>query len=506
MGIHFKFLSYDRLFENTTDRKIVVNDVKFNDSDFIMDILYSVREDEIDFVPTCECGKTKGFLYDTCTYCGSKVVNIFDITNPIIWIRKLDNNLPFLNITFYTMLKDILKHSKRGKTKKYDYVRWLCDTSYRVSDVPLYLKNIEVILGERTYHNFISKLDKILIFLSNHQSIKLSKSKSKTLSKLIKAYSEDRDKLLSNYIPLINKRLLVMNITSSKYKYTLPILSNVINIVRTPLSLDKSLMSEQRYNSLAGKYTVRILSELSNLFEEYNDSKLSGKKKLVRKHIFGTRSHFTFRTVVTTLSTGYDYDEIHVPYVIGLVVFRPHLINKLLSNTNLSYRDINKLLIDSILKPNKLVTKYLNELIQDSKFKTVSGKKGIPTIVNRNPTLLQGSSQLVYITKFKDDPYDKTAGVNIMVFRAMNADTDGDQLNFIPLLDNQMVEGFKDNPGEEGANLLSPHRNIIDLDISKVNGYLYLNPNTAVSITNFLVNNVSINTDNDDDIVNVLKG
>lgn len=58
------------------------------------------------------------------------------------------------------------------------------------------------------------------------------------------------------------------------------------------------------------------------------------------------------------------------------------------------------------------------------------------------PSLLQGSAQMLYITKFKTEPLDMTCGISVLICKAPNADFDGDELNFTMLLDNNIAEEF----------------------------------------------------------------
>lgn len=45
------------------------------------------------------------------------------------------------------------------------------------------------------------------------------------------------------------------------------------------------------------------------------------------------------------------------------------------------------------------------------------------------PSLLQGSSQLCYITKFKTDPCDMTTAFSALIAKSENADYDGSRNN-----------------------------------------------------------------------------
>ena len=59
----------------------------------------------------------------------------------------------------------------------------------------------------------------------------------------------------------------------------------------------------------------------------------------------------------------------------------------------------------------------MKELIAESPY------KGLPCCFNRNPTLLRGSIQQLYITKIKsDDINDNTISLSVMILASYNAE------------------------------------------------------------------------------------
>lgn len=62
----------------------------------------------------------------------------------------------------------------------------------------------------------------------------------------------------------------------------------------------------------------------------------------------------------------------------------------------------------------------LHELIDDIIKDTPNGR-GPAVILQRNPSLMQGSAQLVYITKVKTNPEDTTVSMSDLIASAMNA-------------------------------------------------------------------------------------
>jgi len=134
-------------------------------------------------------------------------------------------------------------------------------------------------------------------------------------------------------------------------------------------------------------------------------------------------------------------------------------------------KQASAILFQSTKNYHPLIDELLQELIDESPY------KGIPVLINRNPSLKQGSILRMFITEFKKDPTISTMDISILIVKPLNADFDGDEINVTILLDNKMAEK---------AKVFDPHYNIVDLDIFKINGNLNL-PNTSlITLTNYL--------------------
>jgi len=408
MAVHLEHVNLDGYFHEVPN-KIVLNELSHLEDFDIEDILYTTYQDSISMIPTCECGKTKGAykLGKQCPYCPSVVSNRFEEIKPILWIGPFKDKTKWLNPHFWSMLKSLL----RGKNKTFDPVRYLADTSYKAPPGVLkpYMSTIETIIGGRGYDNFINNIDKVLVFLENNSEFKLNDKPIK-VQNLIKIYNKEKDTLLfSDYLPLINKRLFVMENTA-KGNYTSVMLADIIDISLTAIRASKIEDPKKSMNAKA-----EIISNITSLFENYLDEKIITKAGLVRRHIYGTRMHFTARAVITALPLKYDYDTIHVPWTIGVSTFRPHVLNKLLKRGYV-YRDASELIFEAGVRYIKEIDDILKELISENKY------KGIPVLMTRNPSLLLSSSQIVYITKFKTDLKDKSISTSVMIQKGFNGE------------------------------------------------------------------------------------
>jgi DNA-directed RNA polymerase beta' subunit len=409
MPIVQDFKNLDEYF-HTTSRKLLLNNFSHLETDpnELIKLLYTKYEEEITLIPQCECGYYKGayLLGKTCPRCGTTVIKTFDEIKPILWVEKFKEDLPFLNTHFWTELRYLLN-------RKLDCVRWLSDTNYNPPGIPPFMHTIKELIGGRGYKNMINNIDKILLYIKNNSAFKASE-KDKKATRLLELYRKNKDKLFSRFLPMINKRLFVMEVTN-KGNYSNKALANVIDIALYAIKLANTDSNSKKVEN----GTAALISKTSDLFNKYVKDMLAGKKGMVRKHIYGSRSHFTFRAVITSMPTAYDYDELWIPWSIGVTAFRPHLLNKLMKR-GYSYKEASKLLFNAVNKYYPIIDELLQELIKESPY------KGVPILFNRNPSLASGSLQLEYITRFKTDVRDRTISLNMLVAKSYNADFDGD--------------------------------------------------------------------------------
>jgi len=403
MAVIQSYIQLDDLYQRV-NRKLLLNNIRLSD-DNIKDLIYTTYDDEISMVPQCECGNFKGayLLNRECPKCNTTVANIFNSVEPILWIEKFSDELIFVNPKFWADLTRII-------STKIDSLRWLSDTSYNPPTVPSVLLALKEIIGGRSYLNVVNNLELIIKFLK-HNSMFKPLTKQVKLDALLYLFEKDKDKIFSNHLPLINKKLFVME-TTNKGNYTSVLLSDIIDLALLAISTANDVATTPKRLETN---TAKIISKSAELFTNYLKDLVSRKGGLIRKNIYGTRAHFTFRCVVTALSSKYEYDTIHVPWVILTTTFRPFVLNKLLKK-GYTQKQASAKLFKANLKFDQEIADIGNELIFEAK------GKGIAVMANRNPSLLQSSLALLYITKFKHDVFDSTVSISVILGPNFNMD------------------------------------------------------------------------------------
>lgn len=433
MAITQAFMNMDAYFRFSEGDKIIINHLSYidsNDMNFIQNKLTTVYDtDTISMVPCCDCGHTSGryLLGMMCPDCNTICVDPKEKTKPLLWFEKLDNNMPFINPAFWNNLAKLLSRSV-------DYLRWLSDPQYNPgTTIPNYilLAKKEVLGDVRGYYELVNNLGPLLDYLVNSTELK-SKTTYDELVCLREIYIRHSEDVLSSYLPILNKKLFVIENTT-KGKYTNLVLGDIIDAITMWLKAADDNVS-LRKKSIA---TGTVLAKLADMYIKYYDKYLLKKPGIFRKHVYGARSHFTFRTVISASKGKHKHNEVIPPWVISVTTYRPHLLNKLIAR-KFSYKEADKLLNTAITQYDPLIAELQNELIAESPY-----RQGLPLLVTRNPSLLQGSSQFMFIPRFNQDPRVLTTSFSPLAAKACNADFDGDELNFYPLMDNVMVSEFK---------------------------------------------------------------
>jgi len=173
---------------------------------------------------------------------------------------------------------------------------------------------------------------------------------------------------------------------------------------------------------------------------------VGGKEGLSRSHLFAGRLHHTFRGVIVSLTDNHDYDELHIPWSIAVMVLKVHILNKLFRR-GYTPKQAFSFINEHIVVYNPLMDEIFQELIAESPY------GGIPCTFGRNPTLVRGSIQLFRITKVKTDPEINAISLSVLAIKNPNADFDGDALNGILILDDAMYQKLRK---------LAPHYSALD--------------------------------------------
>ena len=419
-------ISADKLYYETA-HKIVANEIPQFDNDGVLNdsMMKTQNGDTLSMLPSCRCQYCTGVSYVgfVCPKCGTTVISPDEETGPAIWLRQLSPDIPFISPEYWTLLTNMLGN-------KEDWLWWLCDSRDTAPLPPtkahIWYIHQHIMNGRKSYALLINKIPAILEYLLTSSKYKgVDEQESLTI---LKHMWSNPDICLSRHIPTVNKNIFVKEVKPSG-NYMSFTLSNSLSIVRDWIKASNNPKVDIEW------VTAKAISGISALYYDYMSKYAAKKPGIFRKNIFGWRSSFTSRGVITPITGKHAHYELHMPWAMSVSLFRLHIINKLINKHNKKLNDALYLVNSAIKTYIPIIHDILVELIAESPF-----KQGIPVTFQRNPSQLQGSVLFMFISRIKTDISDNTIGLPPSVAKWPNADFDGDEMNLSLLLDMKLAE------------------------------------------------------------------
>lgn len=440
-GITQEVMNLDELFSQLPEEPMIANDMDTTTEEGrakLNALIYTKYDgDSLSTVPQCTCGYLSGGSYEgmTCPKCGTDVVTLHEKKiESVLWLRPPQGVKSFINPLCYQLLKSVLME-KRG----YSVLDWLTNTAYQPTsdDPPVVLRLMENNI-ERGLNYFCEHFDEIIDIITYNGR----KNPLKKYVDLLEFISMYRDAIFCQHIPMPSNLLFVVE-ENETGRYTdkslLPIIDALRNIVA--VSQHKKLSLVHRQNR-----TAKANAKIAEFYVSFIRNVVCGKNGMCRQHLFGARTHFSARAVITSLSEPHHYTEVHLPWSLSIQLYSIHISNRLLAK-GMSPRDIENTLNNAALKYNPMIHEILNNLMVSCPY------IGLPILLQRNPTLAKPSAQLFYVTNFKTDVEINSISMSSVCLAGPNADFDGDALNLLSINDTYSAGKFE---------ALSPHAGALD--------------------------------------------
>lgn len=451
MSIDFKLTGFDDLFYNTTTPTFIVNDhdgTNIEVKEHIDNLLLNnIAGDNLSLVPSCMCGELKGAYYlgETCTNpkCGTKVTSVIDDKlTYLVWIRQPKGVAKLITPFMYNILLTRYKIS----SPSVHLVEYITQTNMRIAgrNMRNYFKieKLDFILKskgiERGYNSFVENFVEIIKILELNF---ITTGKKQDKLDFIEWVEKNHESFFSSYIPVPNRSLFVLD-NGDGATYVDREMLNMINAVRRMTGID---VRGYNQTSVQNK-TAKFIGYFARFYKNYFEANVFKKPGIIRKHITRTRSHFTIRAVVTSITEPHMNDEIHLPWSVGCSVYREHILRELMLS-GMSYKQAINYFMGHINKFSTVINDIFLKLIGEA-------NGGFPCFLNRNPSLHRGSWLSCRITRVKTDVGDNTMSVSYMNSPSLNMDFDGDMLHVTLLFTKESIE--------HASNFLL-HHNVLSL-------------------------------------------
>lgn len=410
--IHQELEDFGKLFANLSTPPIIVNTMDTYSEEAkenIKRLIFTKYDSDVmSVVPRCDCGELTGHdnvgrVCGECQrVCGSQLES--DIT-PILWMAPPQGVKALINPIIWIMASRIFR------IDGVNVIRWMCDSSYQSPrKFPPILAQLEDMGITRGYNNFIDNFDKYMDMLIGMRRFRRNQN-VKDFEWLIKNY---RDRVLCKYIPLPNRSLMVVEERNDKRILDTTMIGLVdatlmMAGIDTPVNAGLSVRVRENR-------TAKVLNGLTEgFYNQYFYTNLNGKTGHVRKHMEASRLFYSFRAVISSITKVHNFEEIHIPWTIGVGALNTHLLNKL-EKRGIRGIEAKNFLTAHALEYHPLIDEMFREIIADSE------EGGIPCMFCRYPSLMRASIQKFVITKVKTDVGDPTIGLSILDVVGFNAD------------------------------------------------------------------------------------
>lgn len=372
----------------------------------------------------CECGHLIGKFYEgtTCELCGTEVTKQVDDIYKTGWISFQFHKL--INPIMYNFISRVI-----GKTNLNRIVNFELDIDRdgHIQDNDDNKKNPYINYG---LIRFKDNFDEIIDFFVKSRKIMDDEEKAKIYNFIMK---NKKKIFISNFpvfslslrpILMIKNEVLCSDINK---KYQLLVTwANTLN--NCELTID-----DHEVKILPIMYQAQLV--INDLYQTIISDFLAEKKGLIRANLMGARLNFSSRSVIVPLVGETDIDEIHVPYMTFLELYKFELINMIANFDGVPINEANKRWNEATLKFDKKIYLLMKHLINNT-------EGGLKCLINRNPSLNLGSILMMRITDVKTDLEDLTISLPIYTLGLLAGDFDGDVVALIALKDKEIIDKF----------------------------------------------------------------
>lgn len=462
-------LEYDdhkRILRNLPVFPIIANDFDLQTSEGVDSFYRTVTIDHdgeyTDSTPHCSCGQlTGGRNYGTtCSDCGTMVMDDYDRPfDSRVWVRAPRCTPGFVHPAIWDNL-----HQFFGT----EVFMHLIDPD---RPVPAHVKKMASIkeLGiQRGYNYFVTHVRDIVRAFKGRQQAEREQAEA-----FIRYLDKYDDIFFQEHLPFPTPNLFVLEITEQgrfRQESREAGTKALVDLVKAERGARSEVLSETAIRRAEQRVAIG-LTDLTNFYRRFWKDEMAQKPGIWRQNIYGTLLHFTARGVIASLPEPQHYLECRLPWAIALQLYEVELTGYLMRGFDghppMSILEIRRRLDRAASAYDPLIYAIFRDLIDNSYFELLDPeaalrgerkvyKRALPFILQRNPSLMRASAQLLGITDINRDPEQNTVDTNTMILVGFNADYDGDALNIYKINDRVTYEKLR---------RLRPEFSVMDLNV-----------------------------------------
>lgn len=409
----------------------------------------------------CLCGHTRGRLMNTqeCEQCHTQVRWVDDNFSYFGWV-VLSNNYWIIHPSLYM---DLLKFI--GKDTFLNIIKFnqKIDENGNVVEVQKPVKNEPFFgIGMMEFHD---RFDEIIEYYHKKQ-------KTQSKQDYYEVIVNNKDKIFAHSIPVYTTLLRPYRVENGElhYEKTNAIYKIMVSIAQK-INADSNKMENSRIVKAA--YLFDLQMKYMELFDEIN--KILSRKKGQIRQLFGGRFNFTARSVIIP-SNKLNIDEVKLSYSCLCGLLQQVIINILNKSYGMSYNEAYEYLDEHREHEDPIIVGIIQGLIDSKKRE---GKRGLPLIINRNPTISFGGIVGVYCVGISKG---FTMEISLQILKGLAADFDGDTLNILLLINEAFTEMVMATFNPRNNFMISKNDGLFDKAVNHQRDTL-INANTMLNLS-----------------------
>jgi len=226
-------------------------------------------------------------------------------------------------------------------------------------------------------------------------------------------YLKNRDEVFTDKIPVISIILRPAMRTADGLKLD-DINIKYQNILKNLEVLSCSSNEISKVKIIRDVTIEQIQADFMLLSEEILDA-IKSKAGIIRNQICGTRINFSARNIISPAHAGIKIDEMAVPYLTFLELYKFEIINIIQTVDNVSLKEAEEKWFKATLKFDEKIHKIMTKMVNDNE---------VGVILNRNPTIAYGSMLYLKIKEVKANYEDVTMSIHDSILTCLAGDYD----------------------------------------------------------------------------------
>lgn len=403
---------------------------------------------------TCECRNTMSKINENtiCPICGTPVTFVDDNFDYVGW-NVINDEYHIIHPVIYTQLESLI-----GDKVLKNILNPVDEKDKDGFKVKHKASKEEPYFGIGMME-FYEKFDEIIFYYYS----KKKKEKLDVYADII----ENRDIVFNHSFPTITALLRPHKISGNIFNY-----NDINNHYNMLAKLVRELNNDKLRMFKKKKQKKQLLYDIQCKINKVNkeiDAILSGKKGIIRS-VFGGRYSFSARDVIVP-DPLLEIDEVKLSYYTLVILLQQSIISFLMKSSNMSASDAYNIWYNSITQKDQRVYNIIEAMIK-------SNDRGLPILINRNPTLAYGGIDQMFIVGILDN---YTMAIPLQILEKLGADFDGDVLNILYIINKDFFRACFEVFNPRNCHFISKNDGLFDNSVNHSKNII-INQSTFINL------------------------